>query len=220
MLYPCCGVTTNKCTSCSKPLSCAGMVSQLWYDKGCMEGMERNAHQPVVAIPHCYASEIGLHVLSVCTVTGMHLENSLNFWLVTLPLIMFTLVCFATDIGFWKRGPDFVNVKLYPPLLLTLAVLVLPVLYVGYLGPISAVPWNNSVLLMCVNLAAIWMYAQTGLAGNRGSPRRTKVQHREAFAARHCEYDAAVGWTDRAQCCQKFQTTGKPPSHSCIMEKY
>lgn len=49
-------------------------------------------------------------------------------------------------------------------------------LFDGYLGPVSMVPWNNRVLFMCVNAMGIWMNCQGG-EDQGGAPSRANNKH-------------------------------------------
>lgn len=125
-----------------------------------------NMHiNPLAAIAHYYTSEMALLALAICMITGMHLDFSTNFWLVTAPWMVYILINITIAVGFWRCGPEFVEVKGYDLLLLAATLGCFPLLYVGYIAQVSAVPWNNRVLFMCVHVVAIWLASQTLLAG-------------------------------------------------------
>lgn len=136
-----------------------GMPESAWQDWGKMHV------SPLVAIAHFYIFQILLHAIEIYMVTGMHLDNSIYFWGVTLPYILHAALSVVADGYGWIYGPSFVHRKIYPPLFFLTVVSSLPLYYVAYLGPESAVPWNNRFYFACVHVVCIWFATQTMVAG-------------------------------------------------------
>ena len=96
--------------------------------------------------------------------TGVRGEGHMYFE-VLVPLVFYTVVLTAASVSFWWWGPAVAHHRLYQPALAAATFCVMPMLYVGYLGPEVTVPWHNNLQWLVVCCMSIFFGLQHTSAG-------------------------------------------------------
>ena len=136
-----------------------GMSSSAWHAFGKMHV------NPLTAIQHSVASDVGLSVFYAYTATGLPFNHSWVFYVVTCSHMINTIGVIGISCVFWRVGPALACHRLFPAIQALITLLSMPIHYAGYLGPLFAVPWHNRLKFVCVNAFSHFFVTQTCLAG-------------------------------------------------------
>jgi hypothetical protein len=140
-----------------------GMTASSW------DGWARLHVNPTIQMG-VYFLTTGLYILSACYIlTALPFNNSTQLYLVTVPFALHTFILFMATCLIWRLGPQFVQFKYYPILLLLILAGDLPMLYVGYIGPIVTVPWQNRLRFVCIHcIATVFLLSSAACGGVPG----------------------------------------------------
>ena len=102
------------------------------------------------------------------------------YYVVLVPLVFYSVVLTAASISFWRWGPAVAHYRLYQPALAVAAMSIMPMIYVGYLGPEAPVPWHNSLHWLVVSCITIFFGLQHlsagGMPGEHPAEPRTSIR--------------------------------------------
>lgn len=73
----------------------------------------------------------------------------LYLYVCALPLLIFVVHGILTDLLLWRYGLDVQEHKLYHIQIAVSSIFLLPSVFLGYLGPIDAVPFQNRLYYLC-----------------------------------------------------------------------
>jgi hypothetical protein len=144
-----------------------GMTSSGW------EGWGKLHVNPHVAIAYFYSVELVQLVSGLYLITGVAFEH----YIVSIPWTVFIICNFIIYISFWRYGPMVAHHKLYPALLGTALIGMLPMLYVGYAGPLSTVPWNNRLHFVCASVPGAVFGTESASAGKVAGEHPPQPRH-------------------------------------------
>jgi uncharacterized membrane protein YjjP (DUF1212 family) len=81
------------------------------------------------------------------------------------------------DVEAWATS--CVHLKLYPAALFLVVVMRLPLFYMGFIGPIVTVPWQNRFKFVCINCLGMILIQLSGVAA--GTPGEHPVEPRTSI---------------------------------------
>ena len=149
-----------------------GMTASSW------EGWAEQHVNPHVAIAYFFVP----NALAIATVaylcTGIRGDDHM-YYVVLVTLVVFVLFHTGTQFAFWRWGPNFAHSKVFQHVMVLTTVCSMPILYVGFLGPDSTVPWNDRLHYVSVHGLAIFFLLQGaasgGMAGEHPAEPRTSI---------------------------------------------
>lgn len=121
-----------------------GMTSSAWA------GYSRMHVNPMTAVYHATVSDVGFAFTCVYLATGLPFNHSWAFYAVTIPHLIYLVGLICNVCTFWRIGPELACHRLYPAVQAFFTVMGLPLMCVGFIGPLLAVPWNNRLKFVCV----------------------------------------------------------------------
>lgn len=150
-----------------------GMSASSW------DGWGKLHVNPCVAMGYYFSS----FVLSSSTMaymsTGVRGEGHM-YYVVLVPLGCYTFVCIAGAISFWRWGPAVAHHKVYQHVTAFASLGIMPICYVGYLGPEATIPWHNNLHWLAVSCVSVFLLLQTtsagGVPGEHPAEPRTSIR--------------------------------------------
>ena len=150
-----------------------GMCASSW------DGWAKLHVNPGVAMGYYFASAAPICTISAYMCTGVRGEGHM-YYVVSVPLVFYTVVLTALVICFWRWGPAVAHHKLYQPAVAFASLGIMPVTYAGYLGPNETMPWHNELhwlVVCCFNVIIGLQYTSAGgLPGEHPAEPRTSIR--------------------------------------------
>ena len=124
-----------------------GMTASSW------EGWAKMHVHPRVAIWFYFFAAMGDILTRAYFFTGLPMHKSMGFYAVTLPQVLGITVAVAAPCLMFRLGPQIVFHRMYGLVSLCPVFTSLPLAYVGFIGALDTVPWNNRFKFHLVTLA-------------------------------------------------------------------
>ena len=159
-----------------------GMCASSW------DGWAKLHVNPGVAMGYYFASAAPICTISAYMCTGVRGEGHM-YYVVLVPLVIYTVAGVAIIISFWRWGPGIVHHKHYQPFISVMALGMVPVTYVGYWGPVATVPWHNRLHWLVVSgvstFSGLQYTSAGGLPGEHPAEPRTSIREPVLRSALH-----------------------------------
>ena len=149
-----------------------GMTASSW------DGWAKHQSNPYVAIDYFFESSALVTVVSIYTCTGVRGYGHM-YYVVMVPVLDSVFLGAGLRCAFWRWGPGVVKYKPYQAAVLPAGPCVLPVTYIGCLGPAATVPWHVRFHFLCAHAAMTFLMHQTdaarSVAGEQPAEPRTSI---------------------------------------------